>query len=149
MLGYLPEELKEQVQSTLRASWQLSAAKGKARLEKMAEWLEDEYPSAAGSIREGLDEMFTINELGLPASLRRCLATTNIIESCFSGARSRTRRVTNWKGGKIVLRWAASGLLATENKFRRILGYQSLPVLEAKLAELTSGTDLPHQERIA
>jgi len=95
VLGYLPEELKPQVQSTLRSAWQLPPAKGKARLEKLAKWFEDEYPSAAASVREGLDEMFTINELGLPATLRRCLGSTNIIESGFSGTRGRTRRVTN------------------------------------------------------
>ena len=111
VLGYLPEELKPQIQATLRAAWQLSAEKGKARLEKMAKWLEEEYPSAASSIREGLDEMFTINELRLPASLRRCLGSTNIIESCFSGARSRTRRVSNWRDGLMVLRGLPQGCL--------------------------------------
>ena len=127
MLGYLPDELKPQVQSTLRAAWHLSPEKGKARLEKLAKWFEDEYPSAAESVREGLDEMFTINELGLPASLTRCLGSTNIIESCFSGARGRTRRVSNWQGGSMVLRWAASALLATEKNFRRVLGYEAMP----------------------
>jgi transposase-like protein len=141
VLGYLPEEMKEQVLATLHTAWQLPAEKGKARLEKLAKWLEQEYPSASSSIREGLDEMFTINELNLPASLRRCLASTNIIESSFSGTRSRTRRVTNWRDGKMVLRWAASALLSTEKNFRRILGYQSLPILIAKLAELENRQD--------
>lgn len=141
VLGYLPEEMKEQVRSTLRTAWQMSAAKGKARLEKLARWLEQEYPSAAASIREGLDEIFTINELDLPASLRRCLGSTNIIESSFSGTRNRTRRVTNWRDGTMVLRWAASALVSTEKNFRRILGYQSLPILIAKLAEHVNGQD--------
>ena len=75
VLGYLPQELKPQVQASLRSAWQLPAKKGKARLEQQAKWLEDDYPSAAESIREGLDEMFTINELDLPASLKRCLGS--------------------------------------------------------------------------
>jgi transposase-like protein len=149
VLGYLPEEMKDQVRSTLRTAWQLSAEKGKARLEKVARWLEQEYPSASSSIREGLDEMFTINELDLPASLRRCLGSTNIIESGFSGARNRTRRVTNWRDGNMVLRWAASALVSTEKNFRRILGYQSLPVLEAKLAELASGSGVERKDKVA
>ena len=49
VLGYLPDELKPQVQSTLRAAWHLSPEKGKARLEKLAKWFEDEYPFAAES----------------------------------------------------------------------------------------------------
>lgn len=149
VLGYLPEEMKEQVQSSLRTAWQLPAQQGKARLEKLARWLEQEYPSAAASIREGLDEMFTINELELPASLRRCLGSTNIIESSFSGTRNRTRRVTNWRDGKMVLRWAASALLSTEKNFRRILGYQSLPVLIAKLEELIKGQETARKEEVA
>lgn len=149
VLGYLPREMKEQVQSSLRTAWQLSAEKGKARLEKLARWLEQEYPSASASVREGLDEMFTINELDLPASLRRCLGSTNVIESGFSGTRNRTRRVTNWRDGKMVLRWAASALVATEKNFRRILGYQSLPVLVAKLEELSDGHGAARKEKVA
>jgi len=148
VLGYLPKESKEQVESTIRAAWQLPPPKGKAKLEKMATWLEDEYPSAAASIREGLDEMFTINELQLPVSLKRCLGSTNLIESCFSGTRNRTRRVTNWQDGSMVLRWAASALLATEKNFRRVVGFQSLPILVAKLTEL-DGRDLHQDEKVA
>jgi len=47
----------------------------------LAEWLERDYPSAAASLIEGLEECFTINRLDMPASLHRCLATTNVIES--------------------------------------------------------------------
>jgi transposase-like protein len=149
VVGYLPEELKEQVLSSLRTAWKLSAEKGKSRLEKMARWLEQEYPSAASSIREGRDEMFTINELDLPASLRLCLGSTNIIESGFSGTRNRTRRVTNWRDGKKVLRWAASALVSTEKNFRRIQGYQSLPALVAKLAKLDNERSAAEKEEVA
>ena len=34
-----------------------------------------------GPMREGMEECFTINRLGVPPSLHRCLATTNIVES--------------------------------------------------------------------
>jgi hypothetical protein len=40
-----------------------------------------------------------------------------------------------WKDGKMVLRWAASALVSTEKNFRRILGFQSLPILIARLSE--------------
>ena len=42
-------------------------------------------PSAARSLEEGLEETLTIHRLKLPELLRRSLATTNIIESVFSG----------------------------------------------------------------
>ena len=70
-----------------------------------------QHPDAAWSLLEGLEETFTINRLGLSPKLRRCLATTNLIESAHSGMRLRTRRVTNWQGGGMVLRKPASAAL--------------------------------------
>ena len=51
----------------------LAFLKGKQKLKQLAKWLEQEYPSAASSLLEGLDKMFTINALGLPKTLRRRL----------------------------------------------------------------------------
>ena len=135
VMGYLPEELKEQVKAALRAAFRLSAKEGMLRIEKQAEWLEREYPSAAASLREGLAEMFTVNRLGLSPSLVRCLVSTNVIESPHSGVRLRTRKVCRWRDGKMVLRWAAAALLMTEQNFRRIMGYRDLWMLKAALDE--------------
>jgi len=63
--------------------------------------------------------------LGLPGALRRCLCTTNVIESPNSGIRRRTGRVSRWKNGSMVLRWVASALIETEKSFRRIMGWTS------------------------
>ncbi len=93
VMGYLPEDLKGQVKAALRAAFRLSAAEGMVRLEKQAQWLEREHPNAAASLREGLEEMFTVNRLGLSPALRRCLCSTNLIESPHSGVRLRTRRI--------------------------------------------------------
>ena len=135
VMGYLPEELKEQVKAALRAAFRLSAKEGMVRIEKQAEWLEREYPSAAASLREGLAEMFTVNRLGLSPSLSRCLVSTNVIESPHSGVRLRTRKICRWRDGKMVLRWAAAALLMTEQNFRRIMGYRDLWMLKAALDE--------------
>ncbi|MGH9606983.1 MAG: IS256 family transposase [Terracidiphilus sp.] len=137
VMGYLPEELKEQTKAAMRAAFRLPAKEGMARLEKQAEWLEREYPSAAVSLREGLAEMFTVNRLGLSPGLMRCLVTTNIIESPHSGVRLRTRRICRWRDGKMVLRWAAAALLMTENNFRKVMGYRDLWMLEAALGRNT------------
>ena len=84
-------------------------------------------------MREGLEECFTINRLGLPPSLHRCLATTNIVESPNAGVRRRTRRVTRWKDAEMVCRWAAAAFLDTEKSFRKIMGYKDLWMLAAAL----------------
>ena len=41
--------------------------------------------------------MFTVNRLGLPKPLRRCLTTTNIIDSSHAGIRQHTNRVSRWQ----------------------------------------------------
>ena len=134
--GHLPKAQQGQVKSAMRAAWRLPVAEGLARLRKQAEWLDRECPSAAASLREGLTETFTINALELPPTLRRCLATTNLVESPHAGMRERTGRVKRWRDGAMVLRWLAAGYLETEKHFRRIMGYEHLWVLEAKLREL-------------
>lgn len=104
-------------------------------MKKLAEWLGREYPSAAESLLEGLDEMFTINRLGPPSSLRRCLGTTNCIESPYSGVRAKTGRLTRRRDGQMAVRWVASALTAIEKRMKRIMGYQQLWVLDASLKE--------------
>ncbi len=143
--GYLPEELKDQVKAAMRAGFRLPAKEGMAKLEKQAQWLEHEYPSAAASLREGLAEMFTVNRLELSPRLARCLCSTNVIESPHSGVRRRTRRVCRWRDGKMVLRWAAAALLMTESNFRRIMGYRDLWMLAAALGRKTASA----QEKVA
>jgi transposase-like protein len=133
VMGYLPEDLKAQTKAAMRSAFRLPAKEGMARLEKQAEWLEREYPSAAASLREGLAEMFTVNRLGLSPSLTRCLVSTNVIESPHSGVRLRTRKICRWRDGKMVLRWAAAALLMTEQNFRKIMGYRDLWMLKAAL----------------
>lgn len=133
VVGYLPEDLQPQVRSVIKAAYKLGDKEGRAKIEKQARWLEKEYPSAAASLLEGLDETFTINRLGLTPSLMRCLGTTNLIDSSHSGMRGKTRRVTRWRDGQMVSRWAAAALLATEKNYRKIQGYHDLWILKGAL----------------
>ena len=95
--------------------------------------IEKKHPGAAASIREGLDEMFTVARLGLNVSLLRTLTNTNVIESAFSMIRSYSRNVKNWQSGDQALRWAAAGALLAEERFNRIKGYRELASLRQKL----------------
>jgi len=79
--------------------------------------------------------MFTINRLGLPSSLRRCLGATNLIDNSHSALRERTRRVKRWQSGTMALRWAAASLEAASKNFRRIMGHRHLWMLKATLDE--------------
>jgi putative transposase len=142
VVDHLPDEQKEYARLSMRAAFTLDADKGMKRLETLAEQYDKSYPGAAASLREGLSEMFTVNRLGVPASLRRSLVSTNIIESPNSGVRMRTRRVTEWNGGAMVLRWAAASFVATEQKFRRVSGYKDLWILAAALGRKEENQEL-------
>ena len=100
---------------------------------RLAAQLDKNYPGAAASLREGLDEMFTIARLGIDGSLARTLTTSNPIESMISIARATNRNVTRWRDGQMVLRWTAAGMLNAERSFRRVKGYKQMPRLVAAL----------------
>lgn len=55
-------------------------------------WLDQNYPSAAGSLIAGLEECFTINRLDISPSPCRCVATTYIIESTHAVVRIQAHR---------------------------------------------------------
>jgi transposase-like protein len=108
-------------------------AKAQRELLQLADQLEKLNPSAAKSLREGLEETLTVLRLGLPEQLRRSLRSTNIIESANNGIRDRSRNVKRWRDGMQIERWTAASLLEIEKKFRRIRGCNHMPVLIAAL----------------
>lgn len=101
-------------------------------------------PSASRSLLEGVDETLTVHRLGIPHTLRLSLASTNLIESCFSITEHLTRNVKRWRNGRMVARWAATSLLEAEKRFRKVRGYRAMPVLMEAL-----GTPLNERERAA
>jgi hypothetical protein len=105
------------------------------RQQGAAQRLDTQHPQAAGSLREGLSEMFTVNRMGLPVSLRRCLGTTDVIESPNGTVRQTIGRVRRWQNGAMVLRWAASAFLAAKRRFKKIMGPKELWMLQAHLDE--------------
>jgi transposase-like protein len=147
-LDHVPDSMKDTVKATMNAAYRLDRDKGMARLEELAKMLETLHPSAAGSLREGLAETFTVNRLGLPCALRRCLCTTNVIESPNSGIRRRTGRVSRWKDGSMLLRWVASALIETEKSFRRIMGWKQLWILETYLANPADSEEVAQERKV-
>lgn len=43
------------------------------------------------------------------------------------------RNVKRWRGGRMVLRWVAAGVLEAVKGFRRLKGYKEMPKLVAAL----------------
>jgi transposase-like protein len=108
----------------------------KRLLNNLARSLQKKHPSAAASLREGLDETLTVMNLGLSAPLTRTLSTTNPIENLNGLLRSTTRRVKRWDDGTMILRWALVGVLEATRGFRRLKGHKDMNLLVAHLNQL-------------
>lgn len=106
---------------------------GLRQAKDLARQLETRFPDAAASLREGLEEMFTVRRLGVSDRLARTLTSTNPIESMISVGRTTTRNVKRWRDGTMVKRWAAAGMLNAERGFRRLRGCKDMPTLVAAL----------------
>lgn len=134
ILDHLPERERPSVQAAVRRAYQAPDVKTATRLlTDLAKRLEQEHPSAAGSVREGLDETLTVMTLQLSARLQRSLATTNAAESLLSRTRHVKRNVKRWRGGQMMLRWVAAGILEAVKGFRRLKGCGDMPKLVAAL----------------
>jgi transposase-like protein len=144
---HLPRDQHANVKATLRAAWKLDADEGMAQIEQLAKWYEKKHPQAATSLREGLNEMFTINRLSLPPKLMRCLSTTNLIDNTHWGVRQRTDRVSNWQDGAMALRWASGAFEATAQGFRKIMGHQQLWMLKAHLDAAQDHQEVAEQRK--
>ena len=134
ILDHLPERQRPWVQAVVRRAYLATDVKTATRLlTDLAKRLEDDYPSAAGSVREGLDETLTVLTLQLSARLQRSLATTNAAERLLSRTRHVKRNVKRWRGGQMMLRWVAAGVLEAVKGFRRLKGCADMPRLVAAL----------------
>lgn len=131
---HLPPEHQEAIDARIRAAYNMADYdKAKESLDLTVRYLERLNPSAAASLREGLEETLTVHKLEVTGLLKKTLSTTNPIESCFSVTRTITGRVKRWNGGDMFQRWAVAALLRAERKFKRVKGYREILKLTAAL----------------
>lgn len=136
VLDYLPMRQRPWVQLKLRAAYrETNHAKAKESLQALADHFDRSYPSAAKSLREGLDETLTVTRLGIGGSAKLTLSSTNPIESMFEIVRSTQRNVKRWRSGDMRLRWTAAGMLEAERQFRRLPGYRELPKVRCAIED--------------
>ncbi len=132
---HLPKNAHSHVDRILREAYSsTSADTARKRLKSPVAWLEGNgHEDAAHSLREGMEETLTVLKLELPTSLRRSLSTTNAIENTLGTVRRVTRNVKCWKGGAMISRWVAIGVLAAQKRFRRIKGHRDMAALATAL----------------
>jgi transposase-like protein len=139
VIGYLPVGERDTVDGRLaKAFADPDPDKGLHACRELARQLEGRHPDAAASLREGLEEMFTVARLGITGRLRRSLTNTNCIESMFSIARTTTGRVKHWQDGTMKKRWIVAGMLEAQRSFRRIKGCGDMPAFVAAVAQATN-----------
>ena len=92
--NHLPRAEQSRIDQRLAAAFaHPDPDQGLANARSLAAEIEHRWPDAAGSIGEGLEEMFTVRRLGVDGALFRTLWSTNPIESMISIARDTSRNV--------------------------------------------------------
>jgi len=135
VLDHLPKSKRACVSKAMRDAWKSnSEAEARRLLRQLAKELEPAHPGAASSVREGLDETLTVLSLGVKGSLARTLVSTNPIENLQGLLKRVVRNVKRWRGGSMALRWAVTGLMEAEKRFRRVKGHREMPQLLAALS---------------
>lgn len=133
--SHLPKSKQQAVKAAMREAYKSTKVEtAKRLLHNLARTLEVEHPSAASSIREGLDETLTVMGLGLPRILERSFSTTNPIENLNERIRQISKRVKRWRGGTMILRWTAAGIFEAQRGFRRLKGRAHMSKLLAALS---------------
>ena len=126
----LPERDRDAVRTRMRAAWALTDAElAEQRLQLLAGELDQTWPDAAGSLREGMADTLTLMRLGITGQLVKTLCSTNPCESMIEIVRYTQRNVKRWQDGDMRKRWTAAGMLVAEQQFRRIIGYRDLATL--------------------
>ena len=93
------------------------------------QWLRTINESAADSLLEAIEEILTLHKLRIPALLRKTLHTTNPIESLFSHVRHCEKNIKRYRNSHMAQRWLAAVCLYCEQKFRRVKGFESIPLV--------------------
>jgi transposase-like protein len=71
VMDHLPERQPPWVQAIMRQAYRSNVPTVRRLLQDLARRLDDEHPSAAESVREGLEETLTVMGLGLSERLQR------------------------------------------------------------------------------
>ena len=147
VLDALPKRLHSQAKAALREiSNAATRADAEAELDRFEAEFGTKYPKAVGKLRRDQDALLAFYDY--PAEHWKHLRTTNPIESAFATVRLR-QRVTKGPGSrKRGLMMAFKLLDMAALRWRRLNGYQLLPLVRAGV-EFVDGVQLERQHRKA
>jgi putative transposase len=132
--SYLAKGLQKTYRLHLTKAYeQATYSQAKTALNAIALELDRINPSAAASLREGLEETLTLHKLGLSRELRRSFSSTNCIESVLSQVGQYTDKVDRWRNGRHIQNWVASSLMHIEPKLNKVNGWRHLKLLRERM----------------
>ena len=108
---------------------------GEEAWKELLSYVNDRNAVAGNAMKEREDALLTVHRLDVPSTLNRTFLSTNIVENAIKNWRQHTGNVKLWneKAG-MVSRWAATGLLWSENTFYRVSHADDLHHLETALS---------------
>lgn len=148
VLDHLPDEMRSQTRAAMSEAYAaVSYQTALTQLQNLERSLGKKQPSAASSLREGMDETLTVKRLGITGWLAKTLETTNPIENLNKGIRRVSNRVDRCRSGAMALRWVATGALEAARGFRRLKGHAQMGKLVAALRARDADLDAANVRR--
>jgi len=134
VVSYLPLGMQKTYRLRLTQAYeQTTYSQAKAALNGMCVELDRMNPSAAASLREGMEETLCLHQLGLSRELRRSFSSTNCIESVNSQVGQFTDKVDRWRNGRHIQEWVAASLMHIEPRLHKVNGWRHLKLLRERM----------------
>ena len=152
VVSYLPQGLQKTYRLRLMQAYeQATYSQAKAALNAIALEIDRVNPSAAASLKEGMEETLTLHQLGLSKELRRSFSSTNCIESVLSQVGQYTDKVDRWRNGRHIQEWVSASLIHIEPKLNKVNGWKHLKLLRERMQNaihnrIENGAELVTQE---
>lgn len=147
---HLPDSARPGTLRAMRDAYNCATADlAQRQLERLARSLEREHPGAAASLREGLTETLTLQQMKITGALYRTLRSTNPIENLNGSLGRFTRNVKRWNGGAMLLRWSAAALHDAQKQFRVVRGFKQMPSLIAALRRHEAALKVDAKTKVA
>jgi len=130
ILSYLPESIAPMWRRKITEVFTtLDYEQAQKKYKTLQEELERENVSAARSLEEGGDELFTLQRLGIAEQFQRSFSTTNCIENLNSQIERYVRPVRYWKTSDQRHRWIALALMESESHMRSVCSASKINTL--------------------
>lgn len=123
LLEHLPKHYHAECSRKIKLALSMTEySEAKKELQKLQSWLASINLSAANSLKEAFENLLTLHKLKVPATLRKSLKTTNIIESSFSIIEDKIKRNKKWSDSRQIHRAVATAFLEAESRWHKMFG---------------------------